>query len=285
MTYRRDSDIYHPYGLIIQEVNHNGNNGNNNESTTKELYLTKSKITELINKPKLATWLVSHCNTNTTSKRESFVHEIQEFIPIDIYGVCGNSTDSICKTRTEYCKTEGCSYQYFSDCYTKLAQTYKFYFAFENSLCVDYTTEKFFDALSNDIIPIVYGGTNNSRLNLASIVPKKSFIDTRDFSTTKELTNYLKYLDTNFIEYLEYFKWKNLYKVTKSNGWCDLCVKLNATANNRQHQVYNDIFKWWNEFPSGDDANANNTNMPACELPRNFSKIGWKDTSKNKKWK
>lgn len=35
---------------------------------------------------------------------------------------------------------------------------FKFYASFENQLCNDHVTEKLFNALSTDIIPIVYGG-------------------------------------------------------------------------------------------------------------------------------
>jgi len=35
---------------------------------------------------------------------------------------------------------------------------YKFYLAFENSLCTDYITEKFYQTLNRDIIPVVMGG-------------------------------------------------------------------------------------------------------------------------------
>ena len=34
---------------------------------------------------------------------------------------------------------------------------YKFYFAFENSLCDDYITEKFFNMLKHNIVPVVLG--------------------------------------------------------------------------------------------------------------------------------
>lgn len=34
---------------------------------------------------------------------------------------------------------------------------YMFYLAFENSICADYVTEKFFNAMKRDVIPIVLG--------------------------------------------------------------------------------------------------------------------------------
>ena len=42
-------------------------------------------------------------------------------------------------------------------CMEMLARDYKFVLAFENSNCVDYITEKFFNALANSVVPIVMG--------------------------------------------------------------------------------------------------------------------------------
>ena len=38
-------------------------------------------------KTKLAFWLVSHCQTD--NNRLKYAHDLQNFIPIDIYGKCG----------------------------------------------------------------------------------------------------------------------------------------------------------------------------------------------------
>ena len=36
---------------------------------------------------------------------------------------------------------------------------YKFYLAFENSLCVDYLTEKFYKGFPHEVIPVVRGAS------------------------------------------------------------------------------------------------------------------------------
>ena len=59
-----------------------------------------------------------------------------------------------------------------------LGKTYPFYFSFENSLCEDYVTERFFDALRGGMIPVVYNWANMSK-----IAPEHSYIDVKDFST------------------------------------------------------------------------------------------------------
>ena len=44
--------------------------------------------------------------------------------------------------------------------YKETLKDYKFYLSFENSLCQDYITEKFYLALYAGALPIVYGGLN-----------------------------------------------------------------------------------------------------------------------------
>ena len=61
-----------------------------------------------------------------------------------------------------------------------LGKTYPFYFAFENSLCDDYVTEKFYNAFRADMIPVVLNGVNMSR-----IAPQHSYIDVKEFETVK----------------------------------------------------------------------------------------------------
>jgi len=56
-----------------------------------------------------------------------------KFIPVDVIGRCGkNIFSKMGKNETFY--------NYLED-------HYKFYFAFENSLCADYITEKFYMSL------------------------------------------------------------------------------------------------------------------------------------------
>ena len=38
-----------------------------------------------------------------------------------------------------------------------VSKKYKYYLAFENSNCVDYITEKFWDSLKHKLLPIVMG--------------------------------------------------------------------------------------------------------------------------------
>ena len=104
---------------------------------------------------------------------------MKKFINIDVYGKCGPLD----------CPVENI------DCFINLSKSYKFYIAFENSLCSEYVTEKFWRSIRLPIVPVVMGGTDYKK-----IAPPKSFIDVNDFGSVKELTNYLQYLDKNDVK-------------------------------------------------------------------------------------
>ena len=48
-------------------------------------------------------------------------------------------------------------------CFTNIAERYWFYLAFENTICNDYITEKFWRTLDLKTVPIVMGGGNYLR--------------------------------------------------------------------------------------------------------------------------
>lgn len=126
------------------------------------------------------------------------------------------------------------------ECDEKLDDEYKFYLSFENSLCTDYVTEKFFKILDRNIVPVVYGGAEYTKF-----APPHSYINAEDFKTVKDLADYLKFLDGNLEEYRKYFWWKKFYKRTKISPFCQLCLKLNNPSEREKVQYYNDIQEWW----------------------------------------
>eukprot|EP00112_Aurelia_sp_Birch-Aquarium-sp1_P017125 Seg395.6 transcript_id=Seg395.6/GoldUCD/mRNA.D3Y31 product="hypothetical protein" protein_id=Seg395.6/GoldUCD/D3Y31 len=86
----------------------------------------------------------------------------------------------------------------------RFLRKYKFYLAFENSLCKDYVTEKYWEALDRWNVPVVLAA------NLDTMIPG-SFIDARNFKTVKDLAKHLEYLDRNYDAYLKYFDWRKKY--------------------------------------------------------------------------
>jgi hypothetical protein len=118
------------------------------------------------------------------------------------------------------------------DCYFLVSTKYKFVLAFENSICKDYVTgifvvfllqikntnnnpivtEKLYNHLKLNVVPVVLGAANYS-----NIAPPNSFIDASKYSP-KELGNYLKILDKNDTLYNEYFEWKKDYWIVSHDG-------------------------------------------------------------------
>jgi hypothetical protein len=97
-------------------------------------------------KTKLAASVISNCKA--WIPRSRFLQKLQEYIPIDNFGACGNK---VC-TRFFHRK---------SQCKEIIGREYKFFFAIENSLCEEYITEKFFQTFKYNIVPVVLGSSKN----------------------------------------------------------------------------------------------------------------------------
>ncbi|CAH8873143.1 unnamed protein product [Trichobilharzia szidati] len=150
---------------------------------------------------------------------------------IDIYGRCGFKE---CPRSSE------------SECFELLRKDYKFYLSFENSLCKDYVTEKFFkNALTNDVIPIVMGASIEE---YKMIAPPYSFIHVDEFESPAKLAEYLYYLNRNDTAYNEYFAWHGHGVIQNwiAQPQCDMCL-LAHTAHLIGPSWYSDVSKWWKD--------------------------------------
>ena len=118
---------------------------------------------------------------------------------------------------------------------TKLATIarYRFTLAFENSVCRDYVTEKFFDSLVAGSVPVYLGAPN-----IREFAPAEHcFIDTTDFAEPAELAAYLAELAADEAAYGRYLAWKDrpldarfLEKCQgqRMSAWCRLCLLLHS---------------------------------------------------------
>ncbi|XP_046347811.2 alpha-(1,3)-fucosyltransferase fut-1-like [Haliotis rufescens] len=209
MTYRLDSDIALPYSVLFRKA------------PQKSANFTKIAL----KKTKSILWFVSNCKT--PSRREDYVTELRKHIPVDIYGKCGPSQ----------CTRD-------SDCQHSSFNEYRFYLAFENSLCIDYISEKLYKTYSHNIVPVVRGGADYN-----SLIPKGTYINAADFSSPKELGKYLNYLETNATAYGEILEEKSRYRndnhEADESAFCDICVKLHNL--DKYYQYYYDNVRWLNE--------------------------------------
>lgn len=139
----------------------------------------------------MAVWVVSNCHT--LGNREGFAQYLAAHIDFDVYGFCGRYA---------------CEKSY--PCPEDFEKRYFFLFAFENSLCSDYVTEKLFTALRHDIVPGVFGEANYNK-----IAAPGSYINALVFGSPRELAEHLKDVAANVTVYKTYLTWKMKFKVTK----------------------------------------------------------------------
>ncbi|XP_039258879.2 4-galactosyl-N-acetylglucosaminide 3-alpha-L-fucosyltransferase FUT5-like [Styela clava] len=207
-THRRDADFYSPYGNVESMTN---TILEGNKMTPKQLLQMKSK---------LAVAIASNCDVTPGAKtRKSMLQELISYGVLEGFGRCLGGANFANGHRRDATHHEE-------------VRKYKFYFAFENSHhCKDYITEKFFDnALSGFAVPVVWGA---KREDYEAIAPTGSFIYAEDFSSMKELAEYIVYLDQNDDAYLEYLEWttmkpSELPEYGRQTGWCQICRALHG---------------------------------------------------------
>ena len=233
VTYRQDSTVTLPYGWLNKIKEHP--EGKDLRKFIKKFGVENKKIaTKDSKRNSTVAWMVSNCLTE--SNREGYVEQLKEFINIDIFGGCYYNEDSL-----------ECGKDDAQGCWDKIASQYKFYLAFENSICKDYVTEKFFDPFQRNIIPIVLGGANYS-----SIAPPHSYIDAfKDYSEDPEaLAKLLKKISSDDALYASYFWWKDFYSVggfsahDRARAPCTVCEMLHQEKVEVE-EVYEDLDRWW----------------------------------------
>nr|CAH8873236.1 unnamed protein product [Trichobilharzia regenti] len=220
VTYRLDSTIYSSYGAYKPATLADYNPSRRYPLPSRNYAKGKTKM---------VAWFVSNCNAK--SPRNQYVDELSNYISIDIYGRCGFKE---CLRSSE------------NECFELLRKDYKFYLSFENSLCKDYVTEKFFkNALTNDVIPIVMGASIEE---YKMIAPPYSFIHVDEFESPAKLADYLYYLNKNDTAYNEYFAWHGHGVIQNwiAQPQCDMCL-LAHTAHLIGPSWYSDVSKWWND--------------------------------------
>ncbi|XP_058263882.1 4-galactosyl-N-acetylglucosaminide 3-alpha-L-fucosyltransferase 9-like [Hemibagrus wyckioides] len=116
-SYRRDSDVWVPYGRILPTS-------------------VKNETFKIPPKDKLVCWIVS--NWNPHYRRVEYFNELSKHIKIEGYGRHFN----------RYINDED---------YVPTLSSCKFYLSFESSIHEDYVTEKLFNPLISGTVPVVLG--------------------------------------------------------------------------------------------------------------------------------
>lgn len=211
ISYRRDSDVFVPYGRILKRK--------------QKKYVKFVNFTENTTS---VSWVVSNCKT--AGGREYYVKELKKHIGVDVFGECG---DELCVGKSNA--------MYRNLCYRQLATKYRLYLSFENSICKDYATEKLYLAMDSGMIPVVFGGADYK-----NILPSDSYIDALKYSPAN-LAKHLLEISQNKLLYQKYLKWKEDYDVqnrTVKSWICSLCEKLHLVKHVNTYMP-KDFLKWW----------------------------------------
>ncbi|XP_053385500.1 glycoprotein 3-alpha-L-fucosyltransferase A-like [Mercenaria mercenaria] len=197
MTYNKDiADIFLPYGEILRHKR-------NVIRDFKSIAQNKNRTLLLV---------TSHCQTR--SKRLEYVKVLQKCIDVEVLGLCGKNWS--CGQRLRH----------GDNCF-QLLNTFKFYLAFENSLCHQYFTEKFYENFSFDSIMLIRGGSHGEARQL---FPKGTHIATDDFKTIKDLGNFLKHLSVDKYAHLLQRKsqyYSPGYLKVYQRAMCNICKRMN----------------------------------------------------------
>ena len=217
MSYRLDSDIPFPYGHLQR----------------KAVIKERDLDTVYAEKRFQAAWLVSHCATG--SKREKYVRLLQAAgFEVHIYGSCGNYS-----CHTGGAKERSNTYAPDSVCLPHLSKNYFFYLSFENTFCKDYMTEKVFKMYDSvDLIPVVMGGADYNKY-----LPPRTFVNTADFNSARDLARYLVRLSSDKERYLSILREKNKWqRVLRQPWYCTLAERL---ATGLTPRVQPDVRSWY----------------------------------------
>lgn len=205
ITYRRDSDVYAPYGELQAKED--------DEQPVEDVPSNKTFF---------ACWVVSHYNKRHA--RLKVYDELKKYIPIQVYGRwVGNQLPM-----KELIST---------------IQKCNFYLAFENANYKDYITEKLWrNAFISRVIPVVFGAPLE---DYKAVAPPHSFIHVDEFATLKALADYLKELAVDKKRYNEYFTWRRNWKIISypdlRNGLCKVCKVFDSLP---AHKIYSDLDAW-----------------------------------------
>ncbi|MEM7294414.1 MAG: glycosyltransferase family 10, partial [Pseudomonadota bacterium] len=135
--------------------------------------------------------------SNPVEHRDNYVRELMQHIAVDSPGRCLNNCDP----------QDFVQGNWMQGGWNSIVDTlprYKFYLAFENSVADDYVTERVFHALSVGVVP-VYRGAKNVREFMPA---DDAIIDVADFSSPRELAQYLHHLNSDDAAYQKHLRWK-----------------------------------------------------------------------------
>jgi len=224
LSYRREAAIYAPGGRLIKIKQHP-----EGEKLKQLVTMFGSRNSHLAQKEgngSFVVQMVSTCKTN--SGREDLTRHIQKLVTVDVYGNCGPLN---------------CEPMQDQNCYKMIEKKYKFYLSYENSICKDYITEKYYNLLPYNTIPVVFNGAN-----MSGVAPPHSYISVMDYGSVRDLVEDLKNIAEDDSLFASYFWWRDYYRIQSKSeiseaALCKLCMKLHQTPV--KEQLIQDFDLYW----------------------------------------
>ena len=211
--YRADSDIMTTYG-------HPSLLDNKAQKQAAVSLKTRNFFRE---KSKLVFLRISNCHD--PGRRYRVIRELNKYMDIDKYGKCYNRQ---CGS-SSHPSDEECD---------KVLKPYKFYLALENDDCTDYVTEKYWNTLRREQIPIV----NWRHVNSTLVIPN-SYINLFDFKDLRSAADYILKVAQDEDLYNSYFRYRLRYTDVHSTcPGCKVCRRLHDQK--LPAQVYTDLDAW-----------------------------------------
>uniref|UniRef100_A0A8C2UKA7 Fucosyltransferase n=1 Tax=Chinchilla lanigera TaxID=34839 RepID=A0A8C2UKA7_CHILA len=145
---------------------------------------------------RLAPLVYVQSDCDPPSDRDSYVRELMTYIEVDSYGECLRNKDLPQQLKNPTSMD--------ADGFYRIIAQYKFILAFENAVCDDYITEKFWRPLKLGIVPVYYGSPS-----IKDWLPSnRSAILISEFAHPRELASYIRRLDYDDRLYKAYIEWK-----------------------------------------------------------------------------
>ena len=138
-----------------------------------------------------------HSDCGTPSDRDTIAAELMKYIAVDSYGKCLHNKDLPPNLQDPVTGMDSVEL-------VDIIGQYKFVLTIENAICDDYITEKLWRTFEAGSVPVYKGSPS-----VKDWMPDEhSGILIDDFSSPRELANYLKYLDKNDEEYEKFLLYK-----------------------------------------------------------------------------
>ncbi|XP_068702960.1 alpha-(1,3)-fucosyltransferase 10-like isoform X1 [Montipora capricornis] len=208
-----------------------------------------SSLEDLMRKPKydiheksrngLAAVVYVQSGCNPPSDRDQYVAELMRYIKVDSYGTCLHNKDLPEEFRNPLSMDD--------KGFHNIIAKYKFTLSFENAICEDYVTEKLWRPLILGSVPVYKGSPT-----VQDWMPNNhSIIVVDDFSSPKELADFIVSLDQSDEDYAKYLEFKKkgitntrLFQTMKTRPWGHSFEEMNYVTGfecfvcNRIHENF-----------------------------------------------